>query len=221
VSITPSAIQAVPTSRKVNGKSLNSDITLAAADVSAVPTSRKVNGVSLNSDITLAAADVSAVPLTRTINGVSLNSDITLEAADVSAVPLTRTINGVSLNSDITLEAADIGAVPASRKVNNKNLNNDIVISTVFENKKVTSSLWTTASVPTAYASAGFPYRAAISGLTGVTTNMVPQVTFSLTDSMSGIFAPIAESASSAVYIYASEIPSGTITIPSIVCISK
>ena len=219
--ITLSAVDvgAVPTDRTINGKNLNSDIILVAADVSAVPTSRKVNNKYLSSDITLTAADISAVPTTRTINGKNLNNDITLAAADVSAVPLTRTINGISLNSDITL--ADIGAVPTSRKVNNKNLNSDIVISTVFENKTVASNAWSTASVPSAYAEAGFTYRAAISGLTGVTANMVPQVTFNLTDSMSGIFAPIAESASSAVYIYASEIPSGTITIPSIVCISK
>ena len=219
--ITLSAVDvgAVPTSRTVNGKNLNSDITLVAADVSAVPTSRKVNGKNLNSDITLTAADVSAVPTTRTINGISLNSDITL--ADIGAVPTSRTVNNKALSSNITLTAADVNAVPTTRTVNGKNLNSDIVISTVFENKTVASNAWSTASVPSAYTEAGFTYRAAISGLTGVTANMVPQVTFNLTDSMSGIFAPIAESASSAVYIYASEIPSGTITIPSIVCISK
>ena len=214
-------VGAVPTDRTINGKNLNSDITLVAADISAVPTSRKVNNKYLSSDITLTAADVSAVPTSRTINTKALSSDITLTATDVGAVPTSRTINSKALSSNITLAASDVGAVPTSRTINGKALNNNIIISTVFENKTVASSLWTTASVPTAYASAGFSYRAAISGLTGVTTNMVPQVTFNLADSISGIFAPIAESASSAVYIYASEKPSGTITIPSIVCISK
>lgn len=54
----PSTGDYVPTSRKVNGKALSSDITLSASDVSAVPTSRTVNGKALSSDITLSASDV-------------------------------------------------------------------------------------------------------------------------------------------------------------------
>ena len=50
----------VPTSRKVNGKALSADVTLAASDVGAVPTSRKVNGKALSADVTLGAADVGA-----------------------------------------------------------------------------------------------------------------------------------------------------------------
>lgn len=53
-------IGAVPTSRKVNGKTLTADISLAASDVGAVPTSRKVNGKALTADITLTASDVGA-----------------------------------------------------------------------------------------------------------------------------------------------------------------
>lgn len=221
ITLTAADVGAVPTTRTVNNKALSSDITLTPADIGAVPTGRTINNKNLNSNVTLAAADVGAVPTSRTINTKALSSDITLTATDVGAVPTSRTINSKALSSNITLAASDVGAVPTGRTINGKTLNNNIVISTIFENKTVASSLWTTASVPTAYASAGFPYRAAVSGLTGVTANMVPQVTFNLTDSMSGIFAPIAESASSAVYIYASKKPNGTITIPSIVCISK
>jgi len=47
--------------RKVNGKALSADVTLAAGDVGAVPTTRKVNGKALSADVTLAAADVGAL----------------------------------------------------------------------------------------------------------------------------------------------------------------
>ena len=221
VTLTAADVNAVPTSRTINSKALNSDITLTPADIGAVPTGRTINSKNLNSNITLAAADVGAVPTSRTVNSKSLNSNITLTATDVNAVPTTRTINSKALSSDITLAAADVNAVPTSRTINGKALNSDITISTVFESKAVASSLWTTASVPTAYANAGYTYRAKISSLTGVTTNMVPIVVFDLADSVSGKFAPIAESASNAVYIYANEKPSSAITIPTIICISK
>ena len=54
---------AVPTNRTVNGKPLNVNITLGAAEVGAVPTSRTVNGKALSADIALGAGDVGAVPL--------------------------------------------------------------------------------------------------------------------------------------------------------------
>ena len=122
-------IDAVPTTRKVNGKALSSDITLTASDVSAVPTTRTVNGKALSSNITLSATDVSAVPTTRTVNGKALSSNITLSATDVSAVPTTRTVNGKALSSNITLSATDVSAVPTTRKVNGKALSSDIVLS--------------------------------------------------------------------------------------------
>ena len=52
----------VPTSRKINDKSLDKDITLTAEDVNAVPTTRTVNGLALSEAITLGAEDVGAIP---------------------------------------------------------------------------------------------------------------------------------------------------------------
>ena len=80
-------------------------------DTAAVPTTRKVNGKALSSDITLTASDVSAVPTTRTVNGKALSSDITLSATDVSAVPTTRKVNGKDLSSDIVLSSRDVNGV--------------------------------------------------------------------------------------------------------------
>ena len=54
--------------------------------------------------------------------------------------------------------------------------------------------------------------------ITGVTTIHSPDVRFALEEALSGIFAPVAESDTGVVKIYASEQPSATITIPVIIC---
>jgi len=74
---------AVPKTREINGKSLENDVVLEAADVGAVPTSRKINGHTLDADVDLDAADVGAVPEDRTINGHALTVDVTLTPADL------------------------------------------------------------------------------------------------------------------------------------------
>ena len=93
---TPSAddVGAVPTSRTVNGKPLNDNISLTADDVGARPNTW-----------TPTASDVGAVPTTRTVNGKALNANITLTADDVGAAPAivlrtaTLTTSGWSANS--------------------------------------------------------------------------------------------------------------------------
>ena len=87
---TASDIGAVPTTRKINNKSLSGDLTLSAADVSAIPTSEKnaANGIAgLNSSGKLVqmptASDIGAVPTGRTVNGKALSGNITLTPADI------------------------------------------------------------------------------------------------------------------------------------------
>lgn len=58
-----------------------------------------------------------------------------------------------------------------------------------------------------------FPYRATYLN-TNITANMVPNVTYSLEQAMSQVFAPICESFNGGLYMYASE--AGPVTIPSI-----
>ena len=60
-----------------------------------------------------------------------------------------------------------------------------------------------------------FPYRAVVP-LTGAAEAMTPEVVFGVTDAMSGTFAPVAESYAGGVYIYAAELPSAAVTIPTI-----
>lgn len=60
-----------------------------------------------------------------------------------------------------------------------------------------------------------YPYRAAVA-LSGVTSAMIPEVIFSMTDASSGNYAPVAESYNGGVNLYAVEVPEADITIPTI-----
>lgn len=62
-----------------------------------------------------------------------------------------------------------------------------------------------------------YPFRAEVS-LEGVIESMIPEVVFSLSDAISGNFAPVAESYNGGVYIFATEIPNEAIMIPTIIC---
>ena len=62
-----------------------------------------------------------------------------------------------------------------------------------------------------------YPFRAAVA-LSGVIESMIPEVVFSLSDAVSGNFAPVVESYNGGVYIYATDIPESAMVIPTIIC---
>ena len=84
-----------------------------------------------------------------------------------------------------------------------------------FEGVAVPVSLWEESGD---YASAGYGYRAFVA-CSGVTANHFPIAVFSPADAHSGNFAPVAQSYSGGVYIYAAEKPEAELTISSIVCL--
>ena len=127
-------------------------------------------------------------------------------------VPTTRTVNGKALSGNITLAAADVDAVPTTRTINGNALSANIVTQLKFTNKTVATSAWTSDSTYT-----GYNYTAVVS-CSNVTATMIPDVIFSPADAMSGNFAPVADSSAGSVTIYAKEVPSATITIPTIIC---
>lgn len=62
-----------------------------------------------------------------------------------------------------------------------------------------------------------FPYRAAVA-LDGVLLTMTPEVVLGVTEAMSGNFAPVADTYTGGVHIYAASAPEAEITIPTIIC---
>lgn len=78
-------------------------------------------------------------------------------------------------------------------------------------NVSVAKSAWVSST-----AHEDYPYQATIS-ITGATPNMVPEVNFSFADAVEGNFAPIAQTVSGGLVIYAKETPTAAITIPTII----
>lgn len=61
-----------------------------------------------------------------------------------------------------------------------------------------------------------YPYKATIS-ITGATENMIPEVNFSLADAIGDNFAPVAQSVSGGVVIYARKAQTSSVTIPTVI----
>ena len=88
-------------------------------------------------------------------------------------------------------------------------------INLVFGAQSVAASAFT---VNTTYE--GWGYRAAVA-LSGVTADYVPIVTFGMADATGGNLAPLAESYTGGVYIYAKEQPTAVVSIASVVCVKE
>ena len=129
---TAANVGAVPTSRKVNGKALSSDITLSASDVGARPGSwipsasdvglgnvgnfKAVSTVASqglsDTEKSNARANIGAGTSSLTIGTTASTAaagNHTHTAANVGAVPTSRTVNGKALSANITLAASDVG----------------------------------------------------------------------------------------------------------------
>ena len=83
----------------------------------------------------------------------------------------------------------------------------------IFSNVSVAASAWASDSTYAAY-----PYAASVA-CSGVTANHVPEVVFGVTEAASGNFAPVAQSGSGTVKIYAATKPTAAITLQSITCV--
>lgn len=62
-----------------------------------------------------------------------------------------------------------------------------------------------------------FPYKVIIGLSDAVTPSMLPEVIFGAVDASSGVFAPVVDSVTGGVIIYASEVPEAAVTIPTII----
>lgn len=108
--------------------------------------------------------------------------------------------------------AANIGAVPATRTIDGMALSDNI--TTVLKFTSVTIPSPTNNPNTTVDPDSTYPYRYAIS-CSGVDSSMFAEVVFNVTTATSGIFSPVCECGSNAVYIWAKD----NTTTPTIVSI--
>lgn len=83
----------------------------------------------------------------------------------------------------------------------------------IFKHITIPTSAWISDSTYT-----GWSYKADIL-LAGITEEHIPFVTFDAIDASSGNFAPVSDSHSGGIYIYAKNIPSDNLQIVNIVCL--
>ena len=120
--------------------------------------------------------------------------------------------NGGTGATDAATARANLGALAsAAGAVGASNLAADAVKLT-FTNIAVQASQW---AADETYSD--FPFRALVGLSSEVTGAMVPEVIFDVADATSGIFAPVAHSTGGGIMLYASELPSAAVTIPTII----
>lgn len=115
---------------------------------------------------------------------------------------------GLSANDYTTTDKNKVANLPSDTNTELAKKGNAALITET--NTSVPVSAWASDTTYT-----DFPFRAGIT-ITGCTANHKPDVTFSLTDAVSGNYAPIAESYAGGIYIYAAEKPTAALTIPTI-----
>lgn len=144
INITSADIGAVLTTRRINGKSLSSDITLTPQNIGAATENHgnHIPAPQIAKADTFLRNDNSWRPITPQdigaatdeqgqkadnaiqgfrVNGVNLppntNHILDVETADLGAVPITRKINNQSLFEDVKLTATDVGAATSAQGI--------------------------------------------------------------------------------------------------------
>lgn len=135
-----------------------------------------------------------------------------LDKADTALQPVASPTSGNFAGLDANGAVTDSGK-KASDFATASHIHSGYAHIKVFSSVAVASAAW---SSDETYAA--FPYSATITA-SGVTSDMVPEVNFGLTEAVSGNFAPVALSGSGTIKIYAASAPSAEITIPSITCV--
>lgn len=143
-----------------------------------------------------AIADTDYIPFHDTSAGAEKKSTWANIVAKIRTA-LFGTANGV-------LRANGSGVISVETDIEPKKL--------AFTNKSVAASAFVSNSTY-----ADYPFRASVA-LTGVTSSMIPDVTFSVPDAVSGNYAPVSAAYDGGVYIYAATKPDAAITIPTIIC---
>lgn len=168
--------------------------------------SSTLSAASATDTLTLAVSGGAGITVDTTNKKLTFSAPSDYSLPDASS----STKGGVKVGSNITVSS---GTISLSKTNVTNALGYTPPKRLVFTDKTIATSAW---ADDTTYSD--FPYKASIS-CSGVTSSYLAEVIFGLEDVISGIFAPINETGSNVVYIWASEKPSATITIPTISCL--
>lgn len=140
---------------------------------------------------------------------------------NLNSIPMLVKYNYIADRNEwyVNIGSLDYKYISVRPKINGHTINvgdntlEELGINTprIATNITVDTSLWQTGS-----ASAEFPYSAKVN-VTGITTQTTPMVNFSISDADLGILASYCSSGDGYIEIYASELPTTTITIDNVV----
>lgn len=143
------------------------------------------------------------------LGGVKIGNNISVSSAGVISLSkenVTKALGYTPVNTVAT--TSKDGLLSAEDKAKLDNAAQRII----FSNKTVEVDDWNDDETYS-----DFPFKANIA-CSGVTADYVAEVIFNVTDVISGIFAPVNETGAGIISIWASEKPSDTITVPTIMC---
>lgn len=160
-----------------------------------------------------------------TVAGKSPDSDgnVPLTAADIGAM----STEGGDFTGEVRMNGQKLTGLndPASDTdaARKKYVDDNFAGKTTVELKKllfrdtvVPVSAWVDNTEPKTL-SAGYA-KAAQVALSGVISTMIPSVTLSVSDAVSGNYAPVAETYNGGIWLYAQSAPDAAMTIPTIIC---
>ena len=130
-----------------------------------------------------------------------------------------KTVNNVQpVNMNVTVMGSDITVSSSDSRTVAQAITAASGAQKIVNNATVETTDWVDESdqggTPTY---TDYPYRADIT-VADMTSDYSPDVRFDYTEITAGIYAPVAECDTNVIKIYASEVPSADITIPTIIC---
>lgn len=155
---------------------------------------------------------------TRTVHQFNTGNPVAIYSVSRMGIDGTGSVSAVAgvapdTSGNVPLTAADLNAVTETRVVELINTATAAQRALQFHNVSVAASAFLADITYTEY-----PYRAKVT-LTGVDATMIPEVVLSVADAIGGNFAPVAETTSGGLYVYAKAVPTEqSVLIPTIIC---
>lgn len=177
-------------------------------------TTNVLGGVKVGNNISVSSGTISVATGSGSSLGVlKVGSNITVSSGTISLTKanVTAALGYTPPTENTTYTEATTSKAGLLSAADKTKLNN-AAQRIIFSNKTVAVDDWADDETYS-----DFPFKANIA-CSGVTSDYVAEVIFNVTDVISGIFAPVNETGAGVISIWASEKPSDTITVPTIMC---